>query len=296
MASQATALKKLGMGKGPNHVPKAPANPDDRTLIRIRLPPENTCMRSHARRSPGFGWLYDGCVTYSGLNKYIANYPFLTLKLYRWEDEQGSLISTIFWEKCAARTKDNLAKERRKTLINAGIDHPDENAIEYMHEYSPWWCSADIWEEMCNQWRDEKWLKKGKTASSNRSAGGEKAKGTYKGGSISQLQHIATRESQSQGPINWVDVYVKTRDGLSEAATIAEKYHRLYDEHYPEGTERPYFDQDIWEMASEVKKNYVKGQGQRRRPPISGSSFSTQSSQSSSQPVIHTPASYSYFC
>ncbi|KAL8157794.1 hypothetical protein AgCh_002486 [Apium graveolens] len=71
---------------------------------------------------------------------------------------------------------------------------------------------------------------------------------------------------------------------------LKEKYRRLYDERYPEGSERPYFDQDIWEMASEVKKNYVKGQGKRRRPSISGSSFSTQSAQSSSQPVIHNPA------
>ncbi|XP_074348706.1 uncharacterized protein LOC141687363 [Apium graveolens] len=159
-----------------------------------------------------------------------------------------------------------------------------------MYKYSPWWCTAEIWEEMCNQWRDEKWLKKRKTASSNRAAGGEKAKGTYKGGSISQLQHIVNRECESQGPINWVDVYVKTRDGLPEAAKYAENYRRLYDERYPEGTERPYFDQDLWETVSDVKKNYVKGQGHRRRPSISGSSFSTQFSQSSSQPSVHTPA------
>ncbi|XP_074324754.1 uncharacterized protein LOC141661644 [Apium graveolens] len=48
--------------------------------------------------------------------------------------------------------------------------------------------------------------------------------------------------------------------------------------------------EDLWDTASKVKNNYVKGQGQRRRPSICGSSFSTQSSQSSSQPAVHTPA------
>ncbi|KAL8120867.1 hypothetical protein AgCh_017877 [Apium graveolens] len=41
MASEATPRKKLGMGRGPNHVPKSPTNPDDRPLIRIRPPPES---------------------------------------------------------------------------------------------------------------------------------------------------------------------------------------------------------------------------------------------------------------
>lgn len=39
-----------------------------------------------------------------------------------------------------------------------------------------------------------------------------------------------------------------------------------------------------------MKKNYVKGQGQRRRPSIFGSTCSTQSSQSPSHPPVHTPA------
>ncbi|KAL1802872.1 hypothetical protein ACET3Z_031519 [Daucus carota] len=98
------------------------------------------------------------------------------------------------------------------------------------------------------------------TASSNRLAGGQKAKGTYKGGSISQLQHITTKESQSPGvSIDWVDVYVATPDGLPDAINTAENYRRLFDERYPEGTERPDFDQELWETASVVKKNYVKG-------------------------------------
>lgn len=123
-------------------------------------------------------------------------FPFLFYlqKRYRWADVDGPVISTIFWQKCAARTKDNLSKERQKALDNGGIDHPGRGVF-YMHEFNPWWCSADIWTEMCNQWRDENWVKKRYIASGNRLAGsdGEKAKGTYKGGSISQLQHITVK-------------------------------------------------------------------------------------------------------
>ena len=65
-------------------------------------------------------------------------------------------------------------------------------------------------------------------------------------------------------------------------------------ERYPEGTPRPAIDQELWERASVVKKNYVKGQGQRRRPTISGTGSSatqsTQSTQSSGHPAYHTPA------
>ncbi|KAK1390501.1 hypothetical protein POM88_018679 [Heracleum sosnowskyi] len=89
-------------------------------------------------------------------------------------------------------------------MHNAEIDHQG-HAMEHMHEYSPWWCSADIWAEMCVKWRDENWQKKRKIASTNRAGGGEKAK-----------------ESQSQGtPIHWLDVYVETRDGLPYAVNIA---------------------------------------------------------------------------
>ncbi|KAK1399044.1 hypothetical protein POM88_008907 [Heracleum sosnowskyi] len=44
MASQvggSTAPKKIGMGRGPNTIPKAPANLDDRTLIQIRHGPNS---------------------------------------------------------------------------------------------------------------------------------------------------------------------------------------------------------------------------------------------------------------
>ena len=103
------------------------------------------------------------------------------------------MIQTLFWQKCAVRTKDNIKNEREKALPNAGIDHPGQ-AEEYMHEYGPWWCTHEIWFDMCHQWRTDDWARKGRTAARNRSAGvpqGEKAKGTYKGGSISQSQHFS---------------------------------------------------------------------------------------------------------
>ncbi|KAK1380578.1 hypothetical protein POM88_027322 [Heracleum sosnowskyi] len=304
MASQAggsTTPKKIGMGRGPNTIPKAPSNLDDRTLIQIR----------HGPNSPDFA---DPRIVKCISQMCIQNWPTRAItwattpaahkdavwaeftKRYRWADEDAAVISTLFWQKCAARTKDKFSKDRQKALNNAGVDYPGQEVL-YMHEYGPWWCSADIWAQMCEQWRDEKWVQKRYTAASNRSAGapdGEKAKGTYRGGSISQLQHIAIKESESEGtPINWLDVYVSTRDGLPDAQKIADDYRRLLDERYPEGTERPEIDQELWERASIVKKNYIKGQGQRRRPSFSGlfsGSGCTQSSQSSSHPHTHTPA------
>ncbi|KAJ8632922.1 hypothetical protein MRB53_026258 [Persea americana] len=188
-------------------------------------------------------------------------------KRYKWDDAHASIIQTIFWQKCAVRTKDNLSKERQKSLQNAQIDHPRQ-AEEYMHEYSPWWCAPTIWAGMCEQWKAESWVKRRRIAAVNRASGapeGNKAPGTYKGGSISQLQHVAAREASSQGqPIHWLDVYVATRDGLPEPVQIVETYNTLMDERYPEGTSRPPIDQELWERASVVKKNYDKGQGQRR--------------------------------
>ncbi|KAJ8648242.1 hypothetical protein MRB53_001265 [Persea americana] len=150
-----------------------------------------------------------------------------------------------------------------------------------------------IWASMCEQWKAESWVKRRRTTAINRASGaleGNKALGTYKGGSISQLQHVATREASSQGqPIHWLDVYVATRDGLPEAIQIVETYNTLMDERYPNGTSQPPIDQELWERASVVKKNYVKGQGQRRRPTISGKGSSgSQSAQSSYQPMPHT--------
>ena len=41
MSSSAPARKR-GLGRGPNQIPKAPDNPDDRILLQIRPDPANT--------------------------------------------------------------------------------------------------------------------------------------------------------------------------------------------------------------------------------------------------------------
>ena len=71
-------------------------------------------------------------------------------------------------------------------IILGGVQHPGQG-VEYMHKYNPWWCSADIWSQMCDQWRDPTWLKRRKIAAENRAAGvsdGEKAKGMLPARSI----------------------------------------------------------------------------------------------------------------
>ncbi|KAK1404225.1 hypothetical protein POM88_003830 [Heracleum sosnowskyi] len=231
------------MGMWPNKVLKAPTNQEDQTLIQIRPPPDNTDFT-------------DPKITKCISQLCLQNWPTPAItwastpiahkdvvwaefkRRYKWADEHGPMISSLLWKKCAARTKDILSKDREKAKHNACIDHPG-HAMEHMHE----------------------------------AGGGEKEKGTYKGGSISQLHHMAVKESQSQGtPIHWLDVYVETRDGLPDVVNIANTYRRLFDERYPEGTDRPNIDLELWERVSIVKKNYVKGQGQRQRRSISGSS------------------------
>ena len=65
-----------------------------------------------------------------------------------------------------------------------------------MKDYNPWWCTKAVWEGMCLKWGEETWVKRRKTAAVNRAAGvpaGAQARGTYRGGSISQLAHIAAQ-------------------------------------------------------------------------------------------------------
>ncbi|KAK1400440.1 hypothetical protein POM88_000045 [Heracleum sosnowskyi] len=181
------------------------------------------------------------------------------LKRYKWATEDGPAITTLFWEKCVARTKDNLSKECRKALQNAGADHPGSGVL-YMHEYSPWWCSADVWNQMCEKWREHDWIEKRSIASNNRFAGApsaDKAKGIYR---------VAIFPS-------YIILLIRR---LSLRALLSND-----------------FDQELWERASVVRKNYIKGQGQKRHPSFIGSfngSRSTQSSQSSTHPSTHTPA------
>ncbi|KAK1361240.1 hypothetical protein POM88_045714 [Heracleum sosnowskyi] len=179
------------MGRGPNEVPKAPTNQEDQTLIQIRPPPDDNDFTDHKITkcisqlclqnwpTPAITW---ASTPVAHQDAVWAEFK----RRFKWADEQGLMISSLFWQKCTARTKDILSKDREKAKHNAGIDHPG-HAMEHMHE----------------------------------AGGGEKAKGTYKGGSISQLQHMVVKESQSQGtPIHWLDVYVETRDGLPDAVNI----------------------------------------------------------------------------
>ncbi|KAJ8629224.1 hypothetical protein MRB53_022547 [Persea americana] len=89
--------------------------------------------------------------------------------------------------------------------------------------------------------------------------------------------------------ITWASTPLAHKDAVW--VEFQETYNTLMDERYPKGTSRPPIDQELWERASVVKKNYVKGQGQRRRPTISGIGNSgSQSMQSSCQPMPHTAA------
>ncbi|KAK1394941.1 hypothetical protein POM88_013997 [Heracleum sosnowskyi] len=231
MASQASAttLKKRGLGRGPNNIPRAPTNLNERTLIQIRPGPNNNdfadpkvlkcisqlCLQNWP--TPAITW-----AATPAAHKDAVWAEFL--KRYTWAAEDGPTITTLFWEKFVARTKDNLSKERKKAQQNAGADHPGSGVL-YMHEYGPWWCSADVWTQMCEKWREEDWIEKRSIASNNRFAGApsaDKAKGTYRGGSISQLHHIASKEAESEGTlIQWLDVYESTHDGLPDAQKIA---------------------------------------------------------------------------
>ncbi|KAJ8639966.1 hypothetical protein MRB53_016660 [Persea americana] len=227
--SSSSTPKKHGLGRGPNQIPKAPINLDERILIQMRPHPDSTDFAD------------------SKIVKCISQ-----LCLQNWP------TPVITWASTPLAHKDAVWAE----FQNAQIDHPGQ-AEEYMHEYSPWWCAPTIWAGMCEQWKAESWVKRRRTAAVNRASGapeGNKAPGTYKGGSISQLQHVAARGASSQGqPIHWLDVYVETRDGLPEAVQIVETYNTLLDKRYPEGTSRPPIDQELWERVSVVKKNYVKG-------------------------------------
>ncbi|KAL5727733.1 hypothetical protein ACHQM5_000893 [Ranunculus cassubicifolius] len=73
---------------------------------------------------------------------------------------------------------------------------------------------------------------------------------------------MVSKDAVSQGqPTQWLDLFVELRDRFPDAMQIADNYRKLLDERYPEGTQRPSLDQELWERAQVVKKNYVKGIG-----------------------------------
>lgn len=114
-------------------------------------------------------------------------------KWYRWDPANEEVILSLFSSKCSRLTTINLSHERKRAIKAASKDHPGEDANAYMHEYKPSWCTHEIWRGMCKKWNDDTWKKRGEIARRNRFSGvseGEKAKATYKGGSISVYAHV----------------------------------------------------------------------------------------------------------
>ena len=58
MDSQATPPTKSFIGRGPNFIPKAPTNPDDRTMIEIRPFPHDKYVLSLSNMHSGFYFKY----------------------------------------------------------------------------------------------------------------------------------------------------------------------------------------------------------------------------------------------
>ncbi|KAL5704426.1 hypothetical protein ACHQM5_022860 [Ranunculus cassubicifolius] len=65
---------------------------------------------------------------------------------------------------------------------------------------------------------------------------------------------MASKDAEGH-PTQWLDAFVELRERIPDAMQIAENYRRLLDERYPEGTERPSLDRELWERAHVVKKN-----------------------------------------
>ncbi|KAL5700132.1 hypothetical protein ACHQM5_025618 [Ranunculus cassubicifolius] len=81
---------------------------------------------------------------------------------------------------------------------------------------------------------------------------------------------MTQQEAQPEGgPIDWKNLYLGLRRDFPDASIIVENYDRLMVEKYPEESQRPSLDQELWERASIVKKGYVKGIGHKRSRPTS---------------------------
>lgn len=108
---------------------------------------------------------------------------------FRWAPEIDSKVKELFLLKVQDRMPDTFMKERKKDLKRAEEDHPGQPPIDFIHEYTPWWASPEIWRGLCDTWRSAPHTQKSALYSQNRRSGatpGEKAKGTWKGGSRSQ--------------------------------------------------------------------------------------------------------------
>ena len=107
-------------------------------------------------------------------------------KRFRWAPELDSRVKELWTLKAQDRMSDTFRKERNKALKKAADDHPGQPPMDFLHEYAPWWASPEIWRGLCATWRSEPHLQKSAVYSQNRRSSatpGEKAKGTWKGGS-----------------------------------------------------------------------------------------------------------------
>ena len=98
-------------------------------------------------------------------------------------------MKELFLLKAKERIPDTFLNERNKALKKAELDHPGQPALDFLEDYAPWWASREVWRGMCRNWKSEGHIKKSQAYSQNRRSGvspGEKAKGTWRGGTRSQ--------------------------------------------------------------------------------------------------------------
>lgn len=82
-----------------------------------------------------------------------------------------------------------MNKAHANALKEAEKLHPGQGE-EFMHLFHPWFASPEMWTQMCQEWRKEDFKKISKVAKANRSAGQPSAKGTYRGGTKSQVHYM----------------------------------------------------------------------------------------------------------
>ena len=110
-------------------------------------------------------------------------------KRFRWDPAIDSKVKELFLQKAKDRMSDTFLNERNKALKKAENDHPGQPGMDFLQDYAPWWASNEVWRGLVATWRSNGHLKKSASYSQNRRSGaspGEKAKGTWRGGTGSQ--------------------------------------------------------------------------------------------------------------
>ncbi|KAL5731760.1 hypothetical protein ACHQM5_004460 [Ranunculus cassubicifolius] len=198
-------------------------------------------------------------------------------KRFVWDPSIDSKIKEMYLAKCLLRTKGNMNKARTRAMKEAEKLHPGQGE-DFMHLFHPWFTDAENWALMCQKWREPDFKKRSQVAKANRVAGqpsGLPAKGTYRGGTKSQVHYMMEQESQSQTegagetPKDFAEMYVSLRSDFPGVAQQAEEYQRLMHEKYPDATSTLPFDEEVWTKATGQKKGWVKGIGQKRTRPSS---------------------------